>query len=84
MPTGPRGEKRPVNPIEAGIMTARVAVGDIDEQYVEPPPKPEPNKAKGGQKGGKARARALTAEQRTEIATRAAQARWDKGEANTP
>lgn len=32
----------------------------------------------GGAKGGKARAKALTAEQRAEIASVAAQARWKK------
>jgi hypothetical protein len=33
----------------------------------------------GGQKGGKARANKLTREERQEIARRAAQARWKKG-----
>lgn len=33
---------------------------------------------KGGLKGGKARAAKLTAEQRSEIAKKAAAARWDK------
>lgn len=32
----------------------------------------------GGKKGGKARAKKLTAEQRSEIAKRAAEARWGK------
>lgn len=32
----------------------------------------------GGQKGGKARAEKLTKEQRSEIAKKAAKARWDK------
>lgn len=32
----------------------------------------------GGQKGGKARAASLTAEQRSEIARKAARARWGK------
>ena len=31
---------------------------------------------RGGQKGGKARAQSLTAEERSEIARRAAEARW--------
>ncbi len=34
----------------------------------------------GGQKGGKARAEKLTAEQRSEIAKKAARARWKKGD----
>ena len=45
---------------------------------------PEKNKAAqelgrlGGLKGGKARAEKLTKEQRSEIASKAAKARWDK------
>lgn len=39
-----------------------------------------PNRAKGGLKGGKARAAALTPEQRSEIARAAAAARWKKGD----
>ncbi|MGD2110509.1 MAG: hypothetical protein PVI86_14100 [Phycisphaerae bacterium] len=35
---------------------------------------------KGGKKGGKARAEKLTPERRREIAQKAAQARWKKGE----
>ena len=38
MPTGPKGEKRPRNPIDAGIMAARIAVGDIPEDYATPTP----------------------------------------------
>lgn len=77
MPTGPRGEKRPANPIKAGIMVARIAVGDIDEEYVEQP-EPTPNRSKGGKKGGKARAEALTPERRAEVAAQGARARWER------
>ena len=75
MPTGPKGERRPANPIEAGIMAARIAVGDIEEEYADKP-KPTPKRRKGGRKGGKARAEALTPERRAEIATQGAAARW--------
>ncbi len=75
MPIGPKGERRPSNPIESGIMVARIAVGDIDEQYAEQAPV-VPKRAKGGKKGGKARAEALTPERRSEIAADAARARW--------
>ena len=75
MPIGPRGEKRPANPIEAGIMVARIVVGDIEEEYAEQPT-PTPNRSKGGKKGGKARAEALTPEERSEIAAKAANAHW--------
>ena len=43
MPIGSKGERRPANPIEAGIMVARVAVGDIDEEYAEKL-EPKPNR----------------------------------------
>ena len=75
MPTGPKGEKRQANPIEAGIMVARIAVGDIDEEYVDQP-EPAPNRSKGG----KARAESLTPERRSEIAAQAAAARWDQSD----
>ena len=35
--TGPEGQIRPANEIDAGIMAARIAVGDIEEQYEETP-----------------------------------------------
>ena len=62
------------------------AVAVIDhliETYDEPEdgapdPTPEPPQAKAGRKGGKARAAALTAEQRSASARRAAKARWAK------
>lgn len=51
-------------------------------------PAPDPDEGKnpaavalgrlGGKKGGKARAERLTPEERSEIARRAAQARWDR------
>ena len=75
MPIGPKGEQRPVNPIESGIMVARIAVGDLEEELVDVPT-PTPNRANGGTKGGKARAEALTPERRREIAAQAADARW--------
>lgn len=33
MPTGPRGEKRPSNPNAAAIMVAKIATGEIEEEY---------------------------------------------------
>lgn len=38
----------------------------------------------GGQKGGAARRDALTAEQRSEIASKAARVRWKTGQESTP
>ena len=56
-------------------MVARIAVGDIEEEYVERR-EPTPNRRKGEKKGGKAKAEALTPDQRPEIAKRAANVRW--------
>ncbi len=42
MPVGPNGERRPSNPIEAGIMVAQIAVGEIEEPGPPHPYEPEP------------------------------------------
>lgn len=75
MPKGPRGEKRPGDVIGAAIMVAKIATGEMEEAGSE-----NVAQRKGGQKGGSARARSLTAAQRSEIATIAAQARWKKSD----
>ena len=74
MPRGPKGEKRPGDVIGAAIMIGRIATGDIDE-----PVGKAPNRAKGGRKGAKVRARVLSPKERSEIARAAAAARWKKG-----
>ena len=70
---GPKGEKRPGNVVGAAVTVAKIATGEIEEdtdgiKHVRA----------GGKRGGKARARNLTPEQRSEIARIAAQARWKK------
>lgn len=55
-------------------MVAKIATGEIDET----PSKREEYTRKGGKKGGKARAKALTPAERSEIASIAASARWKK------
>ncbi|MCP1738236.1 hypothetical protein ABIF99_010073 [Bradyrhizobium japonicum] len=74
MPRGPKGEKRPGDVIGAAIMVGRIATGEPEESAGK-----APNRAKGGRKGAKARARVLTPEKRSEIARAAASARWKKG-----
>lgn len=71
MPKGPKGQQRPSDAIGAAIKVAKIATGEIEEA-------PDGKEAvrKAGKKGGKARAQALTPEQRQEIARTAAQARW--------
>jgi hypothetical protein len=73
MPRGPRGEKRPADVIGAAIMVAKIATGEVEEPHGK-----APKRAKGGLRGGKARAAALTPEQRSKIARDAAAARWKK------
>jgi hypothetical protein len=73
MPRGPKGEKRPADVIGNAVHIMRIATGEIEEDRGA-----APNRAKGGRKGAKARARALTPEQRSEIAHAAASARWKK------
>ena len=73
MPKGPRGERRPANVFDAAIMVGRIATGEVEEQRGK-----APNRARGGQVGGKRRAERLTPEKRREIAKKAAESRWGK------
>ena len=74
MPRGPKGQKRPADVIGNAVKVMRIATGE--EEY-EDDGKDPAAKALGA-KGGKARARKLTPEQRSEIAHLAAEARWRK------
>jgi hypothetical protein len=74
VPRGPKGEKRPADVIGNAIHVMRIATGEVEESLGK-----APKRAKGGVRGGKARAAALTAEQRSKIAYAAATARWKKG-----
>ena len=69
MAKGPEGQRRPGDTIGAAIMVAKIATGEIEESQASP-------KRSGGLKGGKHRAASLTSERRSEIARKAAQARW--------
>lgn len=67
---GPHGEKRPGDTLSNVLHVARLATGEAEETFMDTA------KQRGGKKGGKARADALTAEQRQGIAKEAARARW--------
>lgn len=58
----------------------RLAAAIVDEAVDETPREPESQQARagrrGGAKGGKTRAERLTPERRSEIARKAAEARW--------
>jgi hypothetical protein len=77
LPTGPKGEKRPADVNARAVMIAKIATGEIED--TERDPAKELHR-KGGLKGGKARAQALSSEERRAIASRAASARWRKQE----
>jgi hypothetical protein len=76
MPKGPRGEKRPADVIGMSVKVMRIATGEETEDL-------ETDRVKSaaaelGARGGKARAKKLTPEQRAEIARAAATVRWKK------
>ena len=72
MPKGPQGQKRPGDVIGAAVMVARIATGEIEDDADDS----KAHHRAGGKLGGAARANALTAEQRSEIAKKAAAKRW--------
>ena len=72
MARGPSGEKRPGDVIGAAITSAKVLTGEIDEEL------PDPDRRRGGQKGGRARAEKLSPERRSEIAKKADDAKNSK------
>ena len=74
MPKGPQGQKRPRDVVSNAVKVMRIATGEEEEEF-EDDGKDPAAKALGA-KGGKARAAKLTAEQRSEIAKKAASARW--------
>jgi hypothetical protein len=76
MPKGPRGQKRPADVIGNAVHVMRIATEQIEDKT--PASEGKGYARKGGLAGGKARAKALTPEQRAEIARRAAEARWKK------
>jgi hypothetical protein len=75
MPKGPQGQKRKADVIGNAVLIGRIATGEAEDTKRDPGT--EANR-KGGLKGGKARAKALSPEKRKEIAEKAANARWKK------
>lgn len=73
-------KKRPADVNQRAVLIAKIATGEIEDT----PDLKGKNPAAvalgklGGLKGGKARAAALTKKQRSEIAKKAAAARWRK------
>lgn len=73
MPKGPRGERRPADVIGNAVHVMRIATGEIQDTVRDPG---KEYMRKGGLKGGKARAKALSPAKRKAIAKKAARARW--------
>lgn len=67
--------KRPRDPAQLAKLMIDIASGEVTEDQ---PTAKEVRARKAGTKGGPARAKALTQEQRSEIARTAAAARWKK------
>ena len=77
MPTGPKGQKRPADVVSNAVRVMRIATGEAEEEFDADDGKDKAAQAMG-RKGGKARAEAMTPEQRSEIAKAAAAKRWGK------
>ena len=76
MPRGPKGKKRPADVIGAAVMIGKIATGEIDDLTTD-----DGKNAAAvalGRMGGKARAEAMSAKRRKEIARKAAVKRWSK------
>ena len=73
MSRGPQGQKRPGDVVGCAVTVAKIATGEIEDVAEKPR---QLNKAKGGQVGGKRRAKLLSSKRRSEIAAMGAAARW--------
>jgi hypothetical protein len=72
MPKGPNGQKRPADAIGTAVMVGRIATGEVPDDI-----KTSSGKVRSGRAGGFARARSLTAEQKSSAAKKAAEKRWN-------
>jgi hypothetical protein len=75
-----KAPKRPrdANQLAKAIVDIATGESDKEDTIVEKDPDAVALGRRGGLKGGRARARKLTPEQRSEIARKAAAARWSK------
>lgn len=75
-------QKRPSDPIQLAKLIGDIATGQVKDKAVNSPTPDEMRRVMsalgrtGGLKGGKARAESLTPKKRSEIAKKAAAARW--------
>jgi hypothetical protein len=71
MPKGPQGQKRPADVIGNAVHIAKIATGEQEETTLK-----QPAKRASGLAGASARQEKTTPEGRSEIARKAAAARW--------
>lgn len=71
MPRGPQGQKRPADVIARAVMVARIATGEEQETLTH-----VSGRVRSGHAGAAARTANLSGERRSEIAKKAAAARW--------
>jgi hypothetical protein len=69
--------KRPRDPVQLAKQVFDIAIGEAEDTVSESKRHPS-SKRKGGIKGGRARAKKLSAVERAQIARLAAEARWKK------
>jgi hypothetical protein len=86
MPRGPRGERRPEDPAQAAVMVVRIATGEVAEELDAAATKKDPVAValgrQGGLRGGDARAKALSPEEKRRIAKKVADVRWGREKGN--
>lgn len=70
MPKGPKGQKRPADVVKNAVLVMQIATGEAEDVTTKAAP--------GRRRGGRARAKALTRSERSDIARVAAAARWKK------
>jgi hypothetical protein len=75
MPRGPKAQKRPADAIGHAAKVMRIAAGGEQEDFPADDGKDKAAQSLG-RRGGKARAAALSAKRRVEIARKAAAKRW--------
>ena len=76
---GKTPDKRPRDPNQLGKLMVDIASGEVKDTISGDKKNPAKRKGSaGGMKGGAARAKVLTAEEREDIARLAAHARWKK------
>ena len=73
---GPKGENRPAVIISGAVEVMRIATGEVE--YAVTDDGKDKAAQSLGRRGGKARAKNLTAEQRSDIAKNAAKGRWKR------